>query len=128
MPKKQNDAELLKELYQQLKPVFDSSGQSIYIYLDDANKVCNKRFSSLLKYATPEEWAKVKESFPVAFVDSGSRHDLIHAYQNAMENMEGSTVDITWKTKSGEKVNTVVMLVPISYQGQLFALHFISEK
>ena len=127
MPKKQNDAELLKKLYEQLKPVFDSSGQSMYIYMDDTNKVCNKKFASLLKYASPEEWAKVKESFPPAFVDQGSQHTLIHAYQNAMENKEGSVANVIWKAKTGEKIKTRVILVPISFKDELFALHFIEK-
>ena len=30
--------------------------------------------------------------------------------------------------KSGEKVNTIVILVPITYQQHIFALHFISKS
>mgnify|MGYP001604241560 CR=1 FL=1 len=127
MASKQHKIDLINGLYQQLKPVFDSSGQSMYIYLDDAHKVCNKKFASLLKYSSPEEWAKADESFPTALVDTNSQNTLISAYQDAMEKMVGSTIKVTWKTKSGEKVNTSVILVPITYQQHMFALHFVSK-
>ena len=127
MASKQYKMDLINGLYKQLKPVFDSSGQSMYIYLDDTNKVCNKKFATLLKYTSSEEWAKVNESFPTVFVDSKSQHTLVSAYQNAMENKEGSTIKVVWKTKSGEKVNTSVILVPISFQEHVFALHFVSK-
>jgi len=45
-----------------------------------------------------------------------------------MEEKIGSTIDVAWKMKSGGTVDIVVILVPISYQRHLFALHFVSEK
>ena len=128
MVSKQHEKDLIDGLHQQLKPLFDSSEESIYIYLDDIHKVCNKKFASLLKYNSPEEWAKVKGSFPTAFVDSKSQHTLVSAYQDAMEKMTGSAIDVVWKAKSGEKINTRVILVQITNQQHTFALHFISRS
>lgn len=47
--------ELANGFYNQLKQIFDSSEQAIYLYLDDNHKVCNKKFASLLGYNSPEE-------------------------------------------------------------------------
>lgn len=122
-----NHTELLHGLYQQLKPVFDSSEQALYLYLDDVNKACNKKFALLLGYGSPAEWAKVKTSFPEAFVASKSQKTLVMTYRKAVEKLIGSEVRITWKAKTGKNVDSKVLLVPISYQQHLFALHFVTQ-
>ena len=127
MDEHQHHEELIEGLYKQLKPILDSSDQAIYIYLDDIHKICNKKFSSLLGYASTKDWAKVTESFPDAFVDEKSQKTLVTTYQKAMEKMVASVVNITWKTKDGRRVTTNVILTPISYNGHLFAVHFISK-
>ena len=119
--------EILKGLSNQLKEIFDSSGQAMYIYLDDEHKVCNKKFASMLDYKSTAEWASVKGNFPTAFVKEKSQATLIRAYQAAMENGVGSSIDVDWKKKSGGSAKTKVILVPISYEGHRMALHFISE-
>lgn len=126
MVSEQHHEDLVKGLYYQLKLIFDSSDQAIYLYLDDVHKVCNKKFASLLGYNSPDEWAKIE--VPLDDVEVKSQPTIVSAYQNAMEKMIGSTFDVTWKRKDGRLVRTNVMLIPISYQEHLFALHFVSEK
>ena len=118
--------EFIEEISKEYSEILKSSKQSVYIYFDDELKVCNKNFSDLLDYESPEEWARVKTSFPEAFVAEESQEDLVSAYQNAMEKMTGTQKTITWKKKNGGKVKTKVILVPIAFKDHLFALHFIS--
>ena len=127
MDQHQHHEELIKGLYEQLKPVFDNSQQAIYVYLDDVHKICNSKFAELLGYSSSEEWAKVTESFPDTFVDEKSQEVLVSTYQKAMEQIIGSEIEVTWKKKNGERVKTGLILVPIAYNGHLFALHFISK-
>ena len=108
--------------------IFEKSDQSVYIYLDDINKACNKRFSSLLGYASPGEWAAVRENFPEAFVASEDRVELVSAYQNAMNSLVGSTIEVKWMKKGGGVVPTTTILVPIIFDGHRMALHFISPS
>jgi len=110
-----------------MKIILDSSQQSIYIYLDDIHKVCNGKLATLMGYRSPEEWAKVEDSF-MAFVDPSSQEILASAYNQAMEKLIPSTIQVTWKKKSGGTVDTNVVLVPIAYNDHLFALHFISQN
>lgn len=121
-----HNKELIDGIADEFSDILNKSKQSIYIFLDDTLKVCNKNFSDLLGYETPAEWANVRTNFPEAFVASESQETLVSAYQNAMEKMVGTQVDITWKKKNGEKVKTNVILVPVSFKGHFFALHFIS--
>ena len=118
--------DLLDELTAQLQPILESSDQAIYVYFDDEEKVCNEKFASLLGYDSPEEWAQVEGSFPSVFVDEGSRNTLIHAFQNAIQSMSASTIKVQWKKKSGGTADSTVILVPISYKGHIFALHFVA--
>jgi hypothetical protein len=121
----QHHEELIKGISKQMESILDSSEQAIYIYLDDIHKVCNDKFSSLMGYGSPEEWAKVEDSFP-EFVDQGSQQTLVTAYRQAMEKLIPANIKVTWKKKSGGSVATSVVMVPIAYDGHLFALHFIS--
>jgi PAS domain-containing protein len=128
MGSEQHHEDLVGGLERQLKQIFDSSDQAIFLYLDDVHKACNKKFSSLLGYSSPADWAKVKTSVPETFVDKSSQKILVASYQDAMEKLIGSTFDVTWRKKSGATVATKVIMVPISYEGHMFALHFVSEK
>ena len=117
--------ELVRGLSDQLQEIFETSEQAIYLYLDDIHKACNRKFADLLGYASPAEWAAVTESFPQAFVADTSQPELIEAFQKAIQLKAGSTLSVTWQKKDGQTVDTTVMLVPISFQGHTFALHFI---
>jgi antirestriction protein len=122
----QHHQELIAGISKQMKSILESSQQAVYIYLDDIHKVCNQKFASLLGYRSAEEWAKVKENFPSAFVEQGSQQTLVTAYQQAMEKLIAANIKVTWKKKSGGSVATSVVMVPIAYEDHLFALHFLS--
>jgi ribosome biogenesis protein Tsr3 len=129
MEQHEHHAELVSGFYNDQKQIFDSSSQAMYAYLDDDCRVCNAKFATLLGYASPDEWANVdvNGAFPGVFVDPKSQQTLVTAYQNAMEKMQGSTFSVTWKKKSGGTIDTSVTMVPVAYQGHIFALHFISS-
>ena len=119
--------DLLNEVYRQLKEVFEESKQAIYVYLDDHHIIYNQRFASLLGYKSVEELSEVNEPFIEAFVMEKSQKILISAYRNAMEDKIGSDIEVSWKKKTGEAIKTKVIMVPIGYNGELLALHFISK-
>ncbi len=119
---------MLKRLVSEYGEIFSGSRQAIYAYFDDAHMACNKKLSSMLGYASPKEWAAVMEPFPLAFVAEGSRRALIGAYRDAMEHQVGSKIELEWVRKDGGKVKSNVILVPVSFEGHLFALHFVGKK
>jgi PAS domain S-box-containing protein len=119
-------AEVLSDVRKQLAEIFDNSGQSIYIYLDEENKVCNNRFATLLGYKSADEWASVKEDFAETFVSPKDRQVLVSAYQSAMDKLVGSTINLKWRKKGGGEVPTTTIVVPIIQGGHRMALHFVS--
>ena len=118
---------LIQSITKEYHDILANSEQSIYIYLDDMHKVCNKKFATLLGYQSEDEWAKINQSFPDAFVAEESQETLISSFQNALSKNIGSTNTIVWKKKDGSTISTKVILVPIHHNGHLFALHFISN-
>ncbi len=117
--------ELVSGFYNQLKEIFDSSEQAIYLYLDDNHKVCNKKFAQMQGFSSPEEWAKVDNPLEVGVAKS-SQDAVVSAYKNAMEKLIASKINVKLKRKNGDAFDASVIMVPVAYQGHLFALHFIS--
>jgi hypothetical protein len=123
---KHEHEDILDAAKAQVQVILEESEQAIYLYLDDTHKLCNKKFASMLGYASAQEWESVAIPFTEAFVEPQSQHALVSAYQEAMETKTGSCVNIFWKKKAGGQVKTQVILVPISVKGTLLAMHFIS--
>lgn len=118
--------ELVNGLYNQMKWILDSSEQPIFIYLDDNHKICNQRFAEFLGYKSPQEWAKIS-CFLEVYVAENSRDTLMSAYWNAANNMNASIIQITWKKKDETTVNSTIILVPMTYQGHILSVHFITN-
>ncbi len=118
-------ADLIESISKEYQDILAHSEQGMYIYLDDQHKVCNNKFATLLGYESEEEWAKVDTSFPEAFVADQSQEMLISSFQYAMEKNIASTNKIVWKKKDKSTLNTTVILVPVSHEGHIFALHFV---
>jgi carbohydrate-binding DOMON domain-containing protein len=126
MSEQKHHEELVKGFHNQLKEIFDSSKQAIYLYLDDNHKVCNKKFAEMQGFSSPEEWAKIENPLE-AGVDKMSQDTVVSAYQDAMEKLVASKIDVKLKKKAGGTFNASIIMVPVAYQGHMFALHFISE-
>ena len=118
--------ELVSGLYEQLRPVMEHSGQGMYLYLDDTHNVFNDKMAKMLGYSSGAEMKKNAKDSPLhAFIDVKSHKTVVNAFMNAMEKMTGSTISVTFKKKSGSKITKKMILIPISYHGHLFALHFL---
>jgi len=117
---------LIRELTEQLEPVFSRSPQGIYLYLDDTHKSCNKKFVVMLGYFSPEEW--VANEYPVGDISKGDQEKGIKAYMDASRKFKATTLSITWTKKDGTAIHTEVTMIPLSYKREVFVLHFITPK
>ena len=118
--------ELVKGLYEQIKPILDGSEQPIFIYLDDHHKACNNKFASMLGFKSPEEWAQ-KQGFLEVYVTEKSRETLSAAYWDAMQKMVASTIQMTWMKKDGAAIDSTIILVPFFFKGHMFSVHFVTS-
>ena len=124
MEVQEHHEDIIGGISNQLKEIMDKSDQAIYIYLDDAHKVCNQKHATMLGYSSPEEWARTTD-LTSAGVAEKSQKAVVEAYQRTMDKMAGSSLKITLKQKSGKTINTNMIMVPIAYQGHKLAMHFI---
>jgi PAS domain S-box-containing protein len=118
--------QLVRELAEQLKPIFSNSPQAIYLYLDDTHKICNQKFADLLGYNSISDW--VENETPVSDVTESDQEKVIRAYGQASENFKASQLSVRINTKNGETINTQVIMVPITYKEEVFVIHFISKE
>ena len=118
--------ELVKGLYEQMKPILDASEQPIFIYLDDNHKACNQKFASMLGFKSPKEWAE-KQGFLEVYVTEKSCETLSTAYWNAMQKMVASTIPMTWMKTDGTSIISTMILVPMFFQGHMFSVHFVTN-
>jgi hypothetical protein len=117
---------LVKGLYDQMKPILDKSEQPIFIYLDDNHKACNSKFASLLGVKSAQEWAE-KPGFLDVYVAEKSREALASAYWKAVEKMSASTIQLTLMKKDEGTVDSTMILVPMLFEGHMFAVHFVTS-
>lgn len=117
---------LVKELASELELVFSNSPQAVYLYLDDAHKICNQKFADLVGYSSIEEW--VANETPVSDVAESDQEKVIEAYGQALENFKASQLSVYINTKDGKQVHVNIIMTPITYKGEVFVIHFISEK
>lgn len=76
---------LIKELTDQLEPLFSNSPQGVYLYLDDEHKSCNKKFADMLGYKSPQEWAD--NQYPTDDVAEEDQQTGIKAFMDASEKL-----------------------------------------
>src|SRR3989338_318874 len=117
---------LIKEVEELFEPILSNSPQAIYIYLDDAHKICNQKFADLLGYKSIAEW--VANETPVDDVVESDQNKVIEAYGNASEKYEASTLSVAIKTKGGSQVDVDIIMTPFTYKNEVFVVHFISPK
>jgi hypothetical protein len=117
---------LVKGLYDQMKPILDKSEQPVFIYLDDNHKACNSKLASMLGFKSPQEWAE-KPGFLDVYVEEKSRETLASAYWKAVEKMSASTIQLTLMKKDGGPMDSTMILVPMLFEGHMFAVHFVTS-
>ena len=117
---------LIKEVAEIFKPILSKSPQAIYIYLDDEHKICNKKYADMLGYKSVAEW--VKNPYPVDDVLEKDQKKGIKAYLDASEKFKLSMAEGALVRKNGKKIKVVMHMVPFTYKGEVFVIHFFSKQ
>jgi hypothetical protein len=126
MAEEHHHEELVSGIAEQLEPILKKSKQAVYIYLDDAHKVCNDNFAELLGYKSAKEWAGTEA--PLADVVEADQKAVISAYQNAVEKFMAGSLDIAMRNvKNNKLIKTRMIVAPVVYQGHVLSIHFLSQ-
>jgi carbohydrate-binding DOMON domain-containing protein len=120
---------VVKAFSEHMKPVLEHSAQPILIYLDDHHKACNKKFASLMGYASPKAFNDTNVNFVEAFIDEKSQGTVVKNYHTTFsEKLSASTFSVTVKKKSGKRAKTTVIHVPVFFEGHLFAVLYVTKQ
>ena len=116
--------EVIPHLAEHLRPIFESSPDGVYLWLDETHWTCNERLASMFGYAVEElentphllqrlvhdddqgvlswnYWNRVQEhAFPVTFRFRGKHHD-------------------------GTVFQAETDMIPLTYGGHTIAYHFV---
>jgi hypothetical protein len=80
----------------------------------------------MLGFRFPKERAE-KQGFLEGYVKEKSRETLSSAYWNAMKRMAASTIQLTCMKKNGATIDSMMILVPMFFQGHMLSVHFITN-
>jgi PAS domain S-box-containing protein len=118
--------DLIAELAAHFQPILEHSPQGIYLWLDEGYKICNERLAEMFGY-TIEEW-RVVPAFLEGFVASEDRQLFSENYSHAIYEL---TAPITFRfqaiRKDGSNFLAETDMIPVVYQGQQVAYHFVRE-
>ena len=118
--------EIMRKLSEQFRPVFESSPDGVYLWLDEEHKVCNERLADLLGF-TLEEWRKA-QPFLESFVAEEDRALYSWNYHNRIARL---AFPVTFRfrglRKDGSTFSAETDMIPISCQGHAVVYHFVRQ-
>jgi PAS domain S-box-containing protein len=116
--------EVMRELVEQLRPVFESSPDGMYLWLDEEHKACNERLAKLYGFSV-EEWREA-QPFLDSFVAEEDRALYSWNYHNRVAKL---AFPVTFRfrglRKDGATFAAETDMIPISHRGYAVAYHFV---
>ena len=130
MSSQKHDAEeheqILREMEEQLGPVFDSSPVGVYLYVTDVHKICNERMARM-HGMTVEEWRNTP-TFLNDFIAEEDREMYARNYQH---HVAGLRHPVTFRfrglRKDGSTFAAETDMIPLCWHGHPVAYHFVRE-
>jgi PAS domain S-box-containing protein len=114
-----------KELAEHLRPLFDTSPDGVYVWLDEEHWVCNQRFADLLGYDSPDELNDTP-SFLQRMVHEDDQQHFSWNYWNRVQALAfPTTFRFRGTRKDGSTFQAETDMIPFTYGGHTFAYHFV---
>jgi PAS domain S-box-containing protein len=114
-----------KELAEHLQPLFDTSPDGVYVWLDEEHWVCNQRFADLLGYDSPDELNDTP-NFLQRMVHEDDQQHFSWNYWNRVQALAfPTTFRFRGTRKDGSEVQVETEMIPLTYGGHTFAYHFV---
>ena len=114
-----------KELAEHLRPVFESSPDGVYVWLDEEHWICNERFASLFGYGSPAELNDSPRLLQ-RIVDEDDQQLFSWHYWNRVQPLAfPASFRFRGKRKDGTTCLAETDMIPLAYGGHTFAYHFV---
>jgi len=120
------DQEIIRQLEAQFRPLFESSPDGVYLWLDESHKVCNERLASLYGMSVAE-WCTA-EPFLESFVAAEDREHYAWNYHHRVGGLLfPTTFRFRGLRRDGSTFNAETDMIPISFDGRPVAYHFVRQ-
>ncbi len=118
---------MMAQLEEMFAPVLENSPDGVYLWLDDAHMICNKKLAKMFGYSSPKELCS-KSPFLGNFVHEESQEAFsMHYHKHIAKLSRPATFRFTAKRKDGSSFAAETDMVPISFMGHAVAYHFVRE-
>jgi PAS domain-containing protein len=116
--------DVIPRLAEHLEPVFDSSPDGVYVWLDETHWTCSERLASMLG-STVKELANTPH-FLQRFVDEEDQATFSWNYWNRVQELAFPT---TFRFRAvradGTRFQAETDMIPLSFGGHTVAYHFV---
>jgi PAS domain S-box-containing protein len=114
-----------EELAEHLRPVFESSPDGVYIWLDEEHWICNERFTELFGYESADE-LKDTPHLLQRLVHEDDQGIVSWNYWNRVQTLSFPvTFRFRGTMKDGSECRVETEMIPLTFGGHTFAYHFI---
>jgi PAS domain S-box-containing protein len=114
-----------KELAGHLAPIFDSSPDGVYVWLDEQHWICNERFAQLFGYEDADELRDMPYLLQ-RIVHEDDQQLFSWLYWNRVQaHAFPVTVRFRGVRKDGAVVDAESDMIPLTFAGHTFAYHFV---
>ena len=116
-----------QELASHLEPVFASSPDGVYVWLDEDHWVCNERFAAIFGYGSPAELNNTPHLLQ-RLVHEDDQANVSWNYWNRVQSLAHPvTFRFRGVRKDGSSCSIETDMIPVTFGGHTFAYHFVRE-
>jgi PAS domain S-box-containing protein len=116
--------DVIPQLAEHLAPIFASSPDGVYVWLDEQHWTCNERFAQLFGYRVDE-----LENTPYLLqriVHEDDQELFSWSYWNRVQALAfPTTLRFRGKRNDGSSFNAETEMIPLTYGGHTIAYHFV---
>jgi PAS domain S-box-containing protein len=114
-----------KELAEHLRPIFESSPDGVYVWLDEEHWICNERFARMFGYDSADELNDTPYLLQ-RLVHEEDQQQFSWSYWNRVQALSfPTTLRFRGVRKDGSEVQAETDMIPLAYGGHTFAYHFV---
>jgi len=116
--------DVIPQLAGHLQPIFESSPDGVYIWLDETHWTCNERLAGLFGYAVDE-----LENTPYMLQRLVHEDDQGNVSWNYWNRIQAQAFPVTFRftgvRKDGSTFQAETEMIPLTYGGHVVAYHFM---
>jgi PAS domain S-box-containing protein len=116
--------EVIPQLAEHLRPMFESSPDGVYVWLDETHWTCNERLAKMFGYTVEE-----LENSPYFLQRLVHEDDQANVSWNYWNRVQAQAFPVTFRftgvRKDGSNFGVETDMIPMTYGGHTVAYHFV---